>query len=131
MVRTVQKAEEMILRVGKNKRGFLLLEVMISAAILSVCLVLIIGSFTRALKAIDFSEDYFRAGLLLEGKIYELSSSEIEEGFFKGIFAEFDNGFSWDLDVVELEDDPFREVSLRVSWDQGTIQHDISIVTYL
>ena len=122
-----QKAEAMILLTGKNKKGILLLEVLVSVTILSVCLVLIISSFTRSIRAIDLSEDYFRAGLLLEEKIFEVSYSDIEEGFSEGKYSDF----SWAMDIAKAEEDFFHEVSLKFSWDQGSKEHDFAIFTYL
>ncbi len=118
-------------RTGKIEKGFLLLEVMVSVAILSIALVMILGSFTRSIRTIELSEDYFRAGLLLENKIYELSHSEIEEGSSSGVFSDFDNRFSWNLEIMKMEEGLVRELNLGVSWHQGAKEHDLSIVTYL
>ncbi|MBU1146998.1 MAG: hypothetical protein KKD11_01470 [Candidatus Omnitrophica bacterium] len=116
----------MILLIGKNK-GILLLEVLVSVTILSVCLVLIISSFARAIRATDLSEDYFRAGLLLEEKIFEVSYSDVEEGFSEGKRSDF----LWALDIVKAEEDFFYEASLKISWDRGAKEHSLDIVTYL
>ncbi len=131
MVRTAQKAEEMILRAGKNKRGFLLLEVMVSVAILSIGIVMVLGSFMNSIKAIYLSEDYFRAGLLLEEKIYEVSNSTAVEGLSGGVFADFNNRFSWNMNVIKSEQDLVYEFDLQVSWNQGAKMHELSVVTYL
>jgi len=131
MVRTAQKAEEMILRAGKNKRGFLLLEVMVSVAMLSIGIVMVSGSFMNSIKAIDLSEDYFRAGLLFEEKIYEVSNSTAVEGLSSGVFADFNNRFSWNMNVIKSEQDLVYEFDLQVSWDQGAKMHELSVVTYL
>jgi len=104
---------------------------MISVAILSVCLVLIAGSFVISLRAIELSKDYFRAGLFLEEKALELSSSDIKEGFSKGLFSDFDKRFSWTLGIVKIEEESPHEVSLQVSWNQGVKKHGLSILTYL
>jgi len=119
--------------VGKRtNKGFLLLEVMISVAILSVSLVLILNSFMRSVRAMEFSEDYFRAGLLLEKKLYAVCNVEIVEGSSGSTFSDFNNKFSWDLGVERLEEDSIlHKVDLKVSWNQGTSEHDISILTYL
>ena len=122
----------MMLLTGKrNNRGFLLLEVMVSVAILSVAFVLILNSFTRSLRAIELSEDYFRAGLLLEQKLLEISASDAEEGSSEGTFIDFNNRFSWSLDVVRLKEDSIREANVKISWNKGSREHGISILTYL
>lgn len=121
----------MILETGKIKdKGFTLLEVMVSVTILSVCLVLILGSFTRSIRAEELSRNYFKAGLLLEGKIFELYNSDIEEGWSSGVFNDFDARFSWDANVQKIEEH-LNEVSVEAFWNERDLRHDISLVTYL
>ncbi|MDP8230506.1 MAG: hypothetical protein P9L93_05330 [Candidatus Gorgyraea atricola] len=80
----------MILRTGKNKKGILLLEVLVSTTILSVCFIFIISSFTRSIRAIDLSGDYFRLGLVLEQELYEALDCELKQGLpdFDKIYEE-------------------------------------------
>ncbi|MFC1621179.1 type II secretion system protein [Candidatus Omnitrophota bacterium] len=63
----------------KNNKGILLLEVLVSVAILSVCFVFIISSFTRSIRVINLSGDYFRVGLVLEQELYEALDFELKE----------------------------------------------------
>lgn len=132
MVLTKKRAAEMMLRIGKrNNKGFLLLEALVSVAILSVALVMILNSFMRSIRATELSEDYFRAGLLLEEKFFELYARGIKEGSSGDTFGVFDNRFSWDLDVIRLDEDRVREVSLGVSWNQGSKEYSTFLLTYL
>lgn len=122
----------MISPAGKKKnKGFLLLEIMVSVGILSIGLVLILSSFMRLIRAIDVSEDYFRAGLLLENKIFEMQYSDTEEGSKDGRFSDFESRFLWHSNVVRLEGDFLDEMNLEVSWNQGNKQKNMSIATYL
>ncbi len=122
----------MMLRIGKrNNKGFLLLEALVSVAILSVALVMILSSFMRSIRATELSEDYFRAGLLLEEKFFELYANGIKEGSKGEEFSVFDNRFSWNLDVVRLDEDEVHEVSLGVSWNQGSKEYSTFLLTYL
>jgi len=80
-----------MLQTGKrNNKGILLLEVLVSATILSVCFVFIISSFTRSIRAIGLSGDYFRAGLILEQGLYEALDCELKQGLpdFDKIYEE-------------------------------------------
>ena len=135
MALMARKAAEMMLLIGKRKnKGFLLLEVMVSITVLSIGLVLVLSSFMRSIRAIEISEDYFRAGLLLEEKIYEVLNSDIEEGLSEGVFADFGNRFSWNLSIENLEQEGFEnisEVSLEVSWDQRNKRQSIPVSTYI
>jgi prepilin-type N-terminal cleavage/methylation domain-containing protein len=128
---TLKKAEMMISGIGKIKnKGFTLLEVMVSVTILSVCLVLILNSFIRSIRAEEHSRNYFRAGLLLEQKAYELANSGIEEGFSEGSFEDFNNYFSWYADAQKIEE-RLSEVNIEVFWDEREVKHSLSLATYL
>lgn len=117
-------------KMGRNK-GFLLLEIMISVSILSLGILLVLNSFMRPVRAAELSKDYFKAGLLLEGKLLELYNSDIEEGMSKGEFSDFDNRFSWELDAVKSEDGFCKEVNLKVFWHEKNKEEDLSILTYI
>ncbi len=123
----------MMLLIGKRKinKGFLLVEVMVSISILSIGLLLVLNSFMRSIKAIELSRDYFKAGLLLENKIYELSNKDTEEGVLEGSFDDFNKRFSWNLDVRKIEESPLNEINLKVSWGGKDKEKDISISTYI
>jgi prepilin-type N-terminal cleavage/methylation domain-containing protein len=123
----------MIILVGERQknRGFLLLEVMISVAILSIGTLLILNSFMRPLRAIEFSRDCFKAGLLLEEKMLELYNSDIKDGLSKGVFSNFDNKFSWNLGVIKLEEDACNEVNLRILWQGKDREENLSASTYI
>ena len=131
----------MTLRIGSNfavchmrraQYGFTLLEVMLSVTILSISSVLILNSFIKSIRAIELSENYFKAGLLLEEKIYEVHNTDtIEEGVKEGIFSDFGARFSWYLDVATVEEGYLDELNLQVLWNKGNRKYDISLLTYL
>ena len=123
----------MMLLIGKRKRnkGFLLVEVMVSISILSIGLLLVLNSFFRSIKAVEVSRDYFKAGLLLENKIYELLNKGTEEGVWEGSFDDFNKRFSWNLDARTIEESPLNESNLKVSWGGKDKEKDISISTYI
>jgi len=122
-----------MLLIGKRKRnkGFLLVEVMVSISILSIGLLLVLNSFFRSIKAVEVSRDYFKAGLLLENKIYELLNKGTEEGVWEGSFDDFNKRFSWNLDARTIEESPLNESNLKVSWGGKDKEKDISISTYI
>jgi len=122
-----------MLLIGKRKRnkGFLLVEVMVSISILSIGLLLVLNSFFRSIKAVEVSRDYFKAGLLLENKIYELLNKGTEEGVWEGSFDDFNKRFSWNLDARTIEESPLNEINLKVSWGGKDKEKDISISTYI
>lgn len=123
----------MILLTGKKpkNKGFLLLEIMMSVAILSIGLLLVLNSFMRPIRAQELSNDYFKAGLLLEQKMFELYNSDILKGTVNGIFTDFESRFSWDMNAIESEENPFMEVNLEVLWSRQNKEQDLSISTYI
>ncbi len=126
-----QKAEGMMSLAGKRQRdkGFLLLEIMMSVSILSIGVLLILNSFVKLIKATELSEDYFRAGLLLEEKLTEVYNGYAKEGLSKGEFKDPSNRFSWELYLAKSEDDSCREVSLKVLWREKDKEEDLSVST--
>lgn len=122
-----------MLLTGKRQKssGFLLLEIMISVSILSIGALLVLNSFVRPIRAVELSKDYFKAGLLMEGKLLELYNSSIEEGLSRGEFSDFDNRFSWDMDAVRSEDGFCSEVNIRVLWRKKDKEEDLSVSTYI
>ncbi len=122
----------MLLTGNRRKcEGFLLLEIMISVLILSIGVLLVLDSFVDPIRATELSRNYFKAGLLLEEKLLELYNSDIEEGILRGEFSDFDNRFSWDMDVIKLEDGFCKEISLKVLWREKDKEKDLSVLTYI
>lgn len=118
---------------GKRQRnnGFLLLELIISIAILSMGLVVILNSFIGPIRLAELSQDYFRAGLLMEGKMLELYNSDIKGDSSRGIFSDFNSRFSWEVDVIKAEENPYKEASVKISWKEKGKEQDLIISTYL
>jgi len=104
---------------------------MIAVAILSTGLLVVLNSFMRPIRAVEISGDYFKAGLLLEKKMFEVYNEDISEGTSNGIFEDFGKRFSWSLDAVKSEEDPFMEINLEVVWSRQNKDQDLSISTYL
>ncbi len=127
----------MILQTGKrkrrNKKGFLLLEVLISVAILSFGLVLIINSFSKSLRVSELSENYFKANLLLSKKLFEIENNPegfLEERQSNGNFEDLGGRFSWQLEVEKIEEEKLSEVKLKVFWLQNKKEEALTIATY-
>ncbi|MFA5388441.1 MAG: prepilin-type N-terminal cleavage/methylation domain-containing protein [Candidatus Omnitrophota bacterium] len=123
----------MILSTGNKQgdKGFLLLEIMVSISILSLGIVLILGSLTNLLRAIEFSRDCFKAGLVLEEKMIEVYNSGAEEGSSKGVFSAFDARFSWEMDITGSADGSCKEMNLKVSWRGKNKEEELSVSTCL
>ena len=116
-----------MLLTGKNQKnkGFLFLELMISISILSIGVLFILNSFITPMRAMEFSKDYFKAGLLIEQKMFEFYNSDFAQGVSKGVFSDFGNKFSWEIVVNE------KEMDLKILWKEKNKDADLTIATYL
>lgn len=134
-------------KVDKNKKGFLLFEVMVTVAILSLGLTLILRSFTTSLSAARTSQNYMLACLLLEEKMWELeeeaeSTKKITTEPSRGEFAasnekdKWKERFSWEIVCEDLQDEEGEETSLdkatvNVAWKEGGRKREVHLTTYL
>ena len=112
------------LTIGKNKKGFLLFEVMITVVVLSLGLVTIIHAFISCLNGTKTIVSYIDAGFYLERKMWD-----IENGL-KDTYGE-DEKYRWKLDRNVIEDTELSKAVLSVSWDQNNIEKKITLTTYL
>jgi general secretion pathway protein I len=102
-----------------DNRGFTLIEVIISVAVLAVSFVLVMQLFSGGLRASRASCDYSRAIVHARDKMEEMAFSP-EQGS-----GDFEDGFSWRTDVEPLESDNDQQRSLmkirvKVFWSDAT-----------
>lgn len=117
-----------MLKLQKND-GFVLFEVMLSLSILSLGLILILGSFKVGISAVKASKDYTQATLLLQQKIGELENTPTQElypGKIEGGFED-EPKFTWKAEIKKLEYIDLKEVKVIVEWKEGKVD----LVTYL
>ena len=116
---------------GSNKKGFLLLEVLVSVVAITVGLVYVIRSFSISTRAIATSRDYTKAVSLMEDKLWEIEQKGmIETGEDEGYFGN-DRKFSWKLSAEAEEELPVNKTELVVSWKRRGGRQRISAATYL
>ena len=127
---------KMISRTGRTKRGFTLIEIMLTVAILSFGLVIILQSFATALDGLKRTRGVSVASSLLEEKMEELTEkAKEEEGMVEGpLSGEFDQeykGYKWNVSVNPGADADLNELELTVSWTDGETPRSLSAVTYV
>ena len=82
-----------------SHRGFTLLEVMISIAILAIALTVLLGNQGQSLRLAEESRFSFTAALLIREKISELEASGEEVFTSEGDFGEQYPGLYWSVEV--------------------------------
>ncbi len=114
-----------------NRRGFLLLEVLVSITIIAVGLVYVIRSFSSSTRAIETAAHFLKSVSLIEEKLWEIEAEgSIEEGRDEGRFEE-DEEYGWVLEAEGLEDIPINRLELKVEWEGPGRRQRVSIETYL
>lgn len=104
-----------MLRAGRL-RGFTLLEVLVSLAILSATLVLAYQVISGAIAAQERSEGWTRAIFLGEEKMREVLPAFPEVQETEGTFPEPNEEYSWKLTVRQALHEDAREVHVEVAW---------------
>jgi general secretion pathway protein I len=96
-------------------KGFTLIEVIVSLAILSICLVIVMQLFSGGLRASRASCDYTRAVVHAKEKMEELTAEPVQDS------GEFDDGFRWEselLPYIMLEDATHNlwKLKVKITW---------------
>lgn len=118
-------------RLLKTKYGFVLLEVILSLAILSIGITLILSSFSTYLKAVRTVKNYNLALSLLEEKAEAIELNP--KDFLKekrGIFEE-EPDFSWSVTPLKDRGTSLVKIILAVSWKEEGEEKEIDLITYI
>ena len=120
-----------------NARGLSLVEILVTVAILSISLVMIVRSFMTSLRALEISKGFVVARLLLEEKMWQIKqqgavTSDRDE---REQFADPHGAFEYTLRTRAVEGglapQDLHEVSLTVAWREGRRTNEIAVVTYM
>jgi len=113
-------------------QGFLLIEVLVTVAMLAFGLVYISRGFTNCLRAMSQIANYTTAINLAEEKIFQLQSESRPEISLteEGVFADNPN-FNYKLEAKKLEDLELSELYLQVNWKEGRRTGSFEISSYL
>ncbi|MFH1856002.1 MAG: prepilin-type N-terminal cleavage/methylation domain-containing protein [Candidatus Omnitrophota bacterium] len=122
----------------KMKRGFALIEALLSVVIISIGTIYVLQAFGNELSALGMAQDNLRAVLLLENKMAELQFEIIEKGTLEeyplsGKFeAAKEKDFLWTLSSFPSSvGEKLREVNLTCYWKSKGKTRNMNVVTLI
>lgn len=99
-----------------NKKGFLLLEVMVSVAIIAGGLIFVTRVYSTAKNVLQRSSILFQSGLLLESQMFEFEEKgKIEEDFKEGKDFTDEKDYSWLINSTPTTRDPVLQQKLDIN----------------
>lgn len=114
-----------------NKRGFLLFEILVSLAIVSGVLLLVMRSFVASQRVLQKGTELFTVSLLLQNRMQELEiQGGAGEGIQTGVFEAHEK-FKWTLKSAPLENSALKTVTLEVLRKNGKADTRYVLSTYL
>ena len=122
----------------KNRKGFTLIEVLVSVVLLGIGLTVILELFSGGLRSARISEEYTRAVWYGRTKMEEmLITGDLPEGMTEGTF---DHQYSWKAEVKKSNPSIVQEMEtmtalptdlyqivVTVTWPSGTRQRSLEI----
>jgi prepilin-type N-terminal cleavage/methylation domain-containing protein len=131
----------MILPIGNNARrttkyAFTLVEIIISAAILSVGLTVVLTGLTGLLNTLRISQNNLDSIFIFDKKMADLELKRAEEGKLEtGYKEDFEFGklsFQWEIDLSPVEDfEQLKKMVAVLSWQEGKREGKIIVPAYL
>ena len=120
-----------------NPAGSVLMEAILSVAILSVSLTLILQSLTTAMRSTVYCLQFTQAIFLAEDKMFEILRKRFiktnlsEEGSFPDPYDNYQ--YHLETNKAHLEDwaDEINQIDLHLSWTSGKRKNTLPVVTYL
>lgn len=119
-----------------TKKGFTLVEIMATTAILSLGLVMIYQAFFVSLDTFDYYLNHLNAQLWLDEMIWQAQDNFTQYGFFSpgqtsGEFIIGNKSFNWNMDYDSIKPQELYKVSLGASWRQGSRIINLSRAAYI
>ncbi|MFH1062883.1 MAG: type II secretion system protein [Candidatus Omnitrophota bacterium] len=116
---------------NKNQKGFTLLEVMLSLAIISISLMVIIYSFSQAITAKAAVSNYTKAMFLSQKKLFDLSFSNLRTVENQGQFLEPFEQFKWQIKTDRTNFSNLAKVDLIIEWQQQGKSKNLQVSTLM
>lgn len=117
---------------ARNK-GFSLIEVLITAAVLSVALVFVFRSFSALLSSLRLSQNISQGCYFAERRLFEIEQAHFKNPDFSET-AEDNSIFNYSYEIKDVSDNgDVKQLRLGVSWEQrpGREKHQMEFCVYL
>lgn len=120
----------------RGRNGFLLMEVLVSVAILAVAMAVLIESIRNSIAATQLSRMRTKAAYLAQTKMWQLEDllywkSELPSLESEGTFEPPDSAFQWSLRLDSDEDLSEHVVTVRVTWLHRGAEKNFDLVTVI
>lgn len=101
-------------------------------AILAIVFVVLLGLRNRDMVLAKHASNLTAASLLAQEKLVEAELAGFPElGKQKGDFGKRNEKFTWEQTVVPMPLEQVREVQIRVMWNEGQHEEDVTLVSYI
>lgn len=115
----------------RQRRAFSLLEVMLTAAIMSVVVIFIFRSFASSLYSVRFGQNMILATFLAQEKLLLIEHRALVDS--SGLDIIENKQFKWSYELNETGINDLYRIDFSVSWKEKIRQEDfmMNIVTYV
>lgn len=117
-----------------NRKAFLLFEVVLTIAILSIGLVFVVRSVSMCMKVANESLKYSQAINLAHQKMFELELDSQPVGLEtlsgSGSFSDNED-FAWEYSVDKFDGENYGKLTLNISWKSNKRENNLSLETYV
>lgn len=114
----------------KSNKAFSLAEVLISVAVLSTAIVVILRSFTASLSSVRFSQNITLACFLTKNKLWEIGQKyKVDSSALKDAGSELiqDRNFNWEYEISDTEISGLKQLKFIVSWKEKAREKEYSL----
>ena len=114
-----------------NRTGFLLIELLAAALILSTALIVLSRSFSNSAGLLRHASFLLRAESLLEQELLEFEEApSLEEGPHEGTLPG-PEPFHWTAEIQKKSEPSLYQIALTVSWKEGRRSDSLTVTTLL
>ncbi|MBL7070054.1 MAG: prepilin-type N-terminal cleavage/methylation domain-containing protein [Candidatus Omnitrophica bacterium] len=114
-----------------SNRGFSLLELIITIAILSIGIVSILQTISFSGQVWHKAQDSTRAVFLAQDIMQKADFDELRGMIIEGVQEGKTKGLNWKSYIRPLAESELYQMDLEVAWGQPPIEDQINITTYL